>query len=143
MLEGIDPGGISAALDMLDQSLARLGTIPQLQTPAIELEKRRGHIDNAIERLETLKPTLGRSPDWKTDMGEVLLLANRDKKAQEWFDAAAEQLETLKPTTARRVLGARLEPVAGDVIDIATETRDRLPPASHQTGAIRPCPQIP
>jgi hypothetical protein len=89
--------------------MRQLGTIPQLQQPAIELELERHAIDKAIERLQSLEPSLGVSPDWKVDMGELQLLAGRPEQAERLFESASQQIDTLRKTTARRQVQIRID----------------------------------
>ena len=109
MLRGLDGEGIAPALAMLDQGMERLGVIVQLQRYAIALELERGSVAGAIDRLESLEPALGASPDWKIDMGELLLRADRPDEAHRYFEAASAQLATLRRTTARQALLERLQ----------------------------------
>jgi predicted Zn-dependent protease len=101
--------GSDAALRMLDRGMERLGVIAQLQRPAIDLERRRGRVDSAIDRLMTLEPALGRSPDWKVDMAELLLASGRRDEALTRIGEASRQLDGLRQTAARRALRGRLE----------------------------------
>ena len=119
MLVGLKGQGVPAALAMLDEGMARLGVIPQLQQRAIELELERGKSQQAIARLGTLKPVLGNSPDWQVDMGELLLLAGRPDEARPLFDAAASQLASLRKTVARQQLQARLEELQASMTESA------------------------
>jgi tetratricopeptide (TPR) repeat protein len=102
MLKEIEGQGIPGALGMLDRGMNQLGIIPQLQQPAIALELEQRATSQAIERHRSLEPVLGQSPDWKVDMGELLLLAGKDEEAREYFDAAEAQLATLRKTVARQ-----------------------------------------
>jgi tetratricopeptide (TPR) repeat protein len=102
MLKELKGKGIPGALAMLDQGMQRLGIIPQLQRYAIELELGRNNTALAIQRLSSLEPVLGESPDWKVDMGELLLRAGKPSEAHWFFDAALEQLGTLRKTVARQ-----------------------------------------
>jgi tetratricopeptide (TPR) repeat protein len=108
LLAGPEGEGVPAALAMLDQGIARLGAIPQLQRYAIELERSRSNLPSAIARLESLEKSLGRSPDYKVDMGELLLEAGRPEDARVQLDAAADQLDRLPVTGARTALRQRL-----------------------------------
>lgn len=115
LLEELEGEGVPGALALLDAGMARLGTIPQLQRPAIALERRRGRLGDAIRRLESLEPALGGSPDWKIDMAELLLASGRKREADRLLDTAAEQLEQSKSTAARVKSRQRLEALrAGD-----------------------------
>ena len=104
--DGSDPAG---ALAVLDAGLRRLGTVPTLQREAIALERTRGHVTAALDRLETLRPSLGASPDWKVDRGELLLEAGRRDEGRTQLEAARAQLSSLRVTQARVALGARIE----------------------------------
>lgn len=109
MLEGLESGGVDPALAILDRGIEKLGVIPQLQNRAIELERSRGHYAAAIERLISLRPALGKSPDWKIEMGELLLLNGQREEADIHFASASQQLDTLRVTQARNQLRLRLE----------------------------------
>ena len=131
MLESRGEAGVVEALGVLDQANAKLGITPQVQRKAIALELRLRQPDRAIERLRALEPTLGDSPDWKVEMGELLLSAGRAEQAQAWFRKAADQLEGLRPTPARQQLMRR----AQGHLD-ATATGRSVP-----TAPVSPSPQ--
>lgn len=101
MLAQLEDEGIAAAIEMLDQGMQQLGLAPQLQRYAIKLELQRQQTANAIARLDSLAPMLGDSPEWKTDMGELLLLAGRKAEARQLFNQATTQLASLRKTPAR------------------------------------------
>jgi tetratricopeptide (TPR) repeat protein len=109
MLAGLEGKGVEPALAMLDEGMERLGVIPQLQHYAIQLELERKNTAGAIARLESLGPAMGESPDWKVEMGELLLLAGKPAEAQRRFDEASAQLKTLRTTVARQRLLEKLE----------------------------------
>lgn len=109
MLAELDDEGLASAIDMLDQGMQQLGLAPQLQRYAIELELQRKQTAKAIARLGSLQPMLGKSPDWKTDMGELLLLAGKKAEARELFNAATNQLATLRKTPARQQLLEKIQ----------------------------------
>jgi len=109
MLAGLEGEGMEPALAMLDQGMERLGVIPQLQHYAIQLELERKNAALAITRLETLEPSLGESPDWKVEMGELLLRAGRPAEARRFFDEALAQLKVLRTTVARQRVLEKLE----------------------------------
>ena len=113
MFAAQNDAGLLAAIDLLDQGMQQLGLIPSLQRYAIKLELRRRQAANAIARLASLKPMLGTSPDWKADMGELLLLAGNTTQARELIDAAAAQLTTLRKTPARQKLLKKIQRLRG------------------------------
>ena len=100
------------ALFMLDQGLATLGVIPQLQRYAISLELARQQPELAVARLETLRQMLRDSPEWKLDMAELLSMAGREEEAAAMVVAAQAALPGLRPTPARLALQQR----AGELI---------------------------
>ncbi len=109
MLAAQSDTGLAAAIDILDQGIQRLGLTPPLQRYAIKLELQRQQTANAIARLGSLEPMLGKSPDWKTDMGELLLLTGNVAEAQDLFNTAATQLTRLRKTPARQKLLERIQ----------------------------------
>ncbi len=108
MLEATGPEGVVRALAILDGGNAKLGITPQLQQRAIRLELLRGRTDLAIERLETLKPTLGDSPEWKVEMAELQLQIGNEAVARQLLQEATLQLDSLRKTPARRALRERV-----------------------------------
>ncbi len=110
-------GGVESAIAMLDRGMERLGVIPQLQQYAIALELERKNTAQAIDRLEALEPAMGESPDWKVDMGELLILAGRPAEASQLFDEAFAQLETLRKTVARQRVLERLQKLRASLSD--------------------------
>ncbi len=95
------------ALFILDQGLATLGVVPQLQRYAISLELAREQPELAIARLQTLRQTLRDSAEWKLDMAELLLLVDREEEALALAVAAQVELKGLRPTPARLALQQR------------------------------------
>jgi tetratricopeptide (TPR) repeat protein len=109
MLGSTSDQGVDAALALLDQGMARLGTIPQLQRFAIELESARGNYQAALERLQSLQATEGSSPKWCADMGELLATMKRPQESQHWYLEAARQLQTQRKTPATLALQAQIQ----------------------------------
>jgi tetratricopeptide (TPR) repeat protein len=99
-----ESGRYSEALIFLDQGIARLGVIPQLQRYAIGLELKRQQPVLAIERLETLRQMLRESPDWQLEMAELLVTVERREEATALAVAAQLQLDGLRSTPARKHL---------------------------------------
>lgn len=100
--------GIAQALALLDRGMERLGVVPQLQRPAVELELRRGREARALDRLRSLEPALGESPGWKVEVAELLLRMKRTAEARAFLAAASAQIAALRETPARRALAARI-----------------------------------
>ena len=108
MLEASGDEGLEQALALLDSGNAKLGITPQLQKHAMQLELQRDRPDLAIERLETLEPMLGKSPDWKVEMAELRLLTGEKEAARQLLQQASVQLNSLRKTPARIALKERI-----------------------------------
>ena len=108
MLVEHDEQGIHQALTLLDEGTAKIGLTPALEQRAIELELARGHPEQAIERLESLRPVLGKSPSWTVLMAELKLAVGDSNSANEFFTLALRQLDALRPTPAREALRERI-----------------------------------
>jgi tetratricopeptide (TPR) repeat protein len=115
MLRSMGPDGIDKALALIDQGNEKLGTTPQLQRYAMELELARQRPDRAIARVRSLEPLLGESPEWKVNMAELMLEVGQGEQAAALLDAAAAQLETLRMTPARLALRQRVEGLRGQL----------------------------
>ena len=101
--------GVDQALAILDAGTVKLGLTPQLQRYAIELELARGKPGAAVQRLWTLQPMLGASPEWKVDMGELMFKMSEPQQAVMWIQAASMQLKALRITPARLELKERID----------------------------------
>ena len=51
--------------------------------------------------MRALQPALGQSPEWKVEMGELLLKVGNREQAEAMLDAASGQLIKLRKTPAR------------------------------------------
>ena len=108
LFAGDTESGVEAALAMLDRGMKRLGVIPQLQQPAIELELSSGRPESALERVETLQTVLADGPEWNVQMAELLLRLERSKQASRHLSAAKKTLRELRDTPARTELAKRI-----------------------------------
>lgn len=105
-------GRATDAIAVLDLGLEQLGTIPQLQRFAIELELERSQPEAAIVRLQSLRNALRDSASWKLDMADLLLAVDRNSEAATLLRDAREQLQSQRATPARKVLEGRAETLA-------------------------------
>lgn len=105
-------GQTSDAIAVLDLGLEQLGTIPQLQRYAIELELERSQPEAAIVRMQSLRGPLKDSANWKLDMADLLLAAGRNSEAATLLLEAREQLQSQRATPARKALEDRAETLA-------------------------------
>jgi tetratricopeptide (TPR) repeat protein len=101
--------GTDAALDILDQGMAQLGVIPQLQHFAIQLETTRGNYSAALVRLQSLQTGLGDSPQWQVDMADLLAKLGQSGESREWYLVASQQLQQLRKTPARLALQQQID----------------------------------
>lgn len=116
MLQSTGIDGIDQALVILDQGNGKLGMTPQLQHYAIQLELRRKRPEKAVERMRELEPMLGESPDWKVDMGELMLKVGQPEQAAALLDGASLQLDTLRNTPARLEIRERIDRLRATVV---------------------------
>jgi len=107
-----EDGRIADAIEVLDLGMEQLGTIPQLQRYAIELELERSKLEAAIVRTESLRSPLKDSASWKLDMADLLLAAGRNSEAATLLLEAREQLQSQRATPARKALEDRAETLA-------------------------------
>lgn len=108
----LQDGRAADAIAVLDLGLEQLGTVPQLQRYAIELELERSHPEAAIVRMESLRSALRDSASWKLDMADLLFAADRKSEAASLLQAAREQLQSQRATPARKALEDRAETLA-------------------------------
>lgn len=92
------------ALALLDQGVDKLGTNPQLQRRAIELELTLNNTSQAITRQQKLRVALGGNANWKVEMAELLQRDNRYRQADKLLLEAEQELLELRPTPARLAL---------------------------------------
>jgi tetratricopeptide (TPR) repeat protein len=107
MLASLPEQGIADALALLDEGIARIGLLPQLQRQAVELELARQQPQAAVARMQTLAPALGDSPDWQVEMAELLLRVGDTTGARQQFTQALARLSGLRQTPARISLAQR------------------------------------
>lgn len=107
MLKAKDQGP-TAALQLLDQRIAQVGAIPQLQRFAIGIEADRGNHAGVIARLNTLDARSKASPAWMIEMGEWQLRTCRRALAMQHFETAESQLKGRRATVANTQLRQKL-----------------------------------
>ena len=95
------PQDFAPALQLLDGAMQRLGSVPQLQRYATELELKRRNYSGAIERWRSVETALSSSPQWKLDAARIYIMAGEPTQALELLNQVKVQLQGLKPTPAR------------------------------------------
>ena len=88
---------IGKALQGLDEGLQVLGNIQTLARYAVELETRRGNVEAALERLDTILARSPRKESLLLQRGDILLAADRHTEAQQDFLAAQAAIIALPP----------------------------------------------
>lgn len=89
------PGDSEAALEILDQGLARLGCLSGLHYAAIVIELELGHHDSSLQRIDALTARYRPSVDLSMRRTEILESAGRFQDAAESCDTAIALLEAL------------------------------------------------
>jgi len=131
--------GPAAAIEGLDEGMARLGWLVTLQRTAIDLELKRQRHDQALARLETIIARSNRKESWLAMKGEILLAAGKAQEARAVFAEAMKAIEGLPPrlrtSPGMTDLRAKVERLmAGSSSGGATEKQETgpqpAPPAS-------------
>lgn len=89
------PGDSEAALEILDQGLARLGCLSGLHYAAIVIELELGHHDSSLRRIDALTARYRPSVDLSMRRTEILESAGRFQDAARSCDTAIALLEAL------------------------------------------------
>lgn len=112
LLADAAPPRLDDAIAVLDEGLARRGPIVVLQLAAIDLEERRGEIDAALARLDSITAASPRKEPWLSRRGDLLRRAGRDDDARDAYRAARDAIERIPPhrraTTRLRDLTAHV-----------------------------------
>jgi len=88
-------GRIENALATLDQGIKKLGPIPALQTPAIDLELSRKNYNRTLARIDSLLPNLLRKENWLARRGDILIEAGRKADACKSYEDALTAIKAL------------------------------------------------
>src|SRR5690606_27991547 len=88
----LDRRRVADAVEALDAGIARLGPIPALQLPAVELEVWLDRPAAALARLERLIAREGRNPAWLVRRAEILARAGRAAAARAAYEEAGAVL---------------------------------------------------
>ena len=73
--------GIAEAISLLDQRMEEVGALSVLLQRSIDLEVARGTIFAAIDRAALFDPRLKATPEWKTQLAELLFKQERYSEA--------------------------------------------------------------
>lgn len=78
----------SQGLAVLDQGLEHFGLLTHFQRKAIDLELALQHYPQALQRNETLRATLGKTPEWQYQQAQLLIATGQKKAGQEQLKQA-------------------------------------------------------
>lgn len=107
-------GQLEAALEGLDEGLARLGPVVALANRAIEIERAQGRADAALVRLDRLAAFASRQETWLARRAELLEDAGRCAEARSVWAAALAEIERLPARRRAAPAMAQLESRARD-----------------------------
>jgi len=113
---GDRPGAVAA----LDHGLTRIGLVPSLALPALDLELEIGRADAALRRIDALLATNARNELWLARRGEVLDRLGRNDEARVARAGALAAIQS-RPDGRRGSRSASLE----------RELRSALAPEDH------------
>lgn len=85
----------AAAVQSLDEGVARLGPVVTLHLAAIALEEQMGRIDEAVSRLNRLAADSERKDPWLKRRGDLLLRSGRNAEARASYVSALAAINAL------------------------------------------------
>jgi tetratricopeptide (TPR) repeat protein len=121
---------LDAAIDGLDEGIAKMGPVVLLQTKAIDLEVRAGHYASALGRIDQVLSTMPRKERWLARRGEVLERAGLIDEACANY---AEALAAIDRLPWRRRETPAIQELTADLIN-----RLEADPAERQRGNQQP-----
>jgi tetratricopeptide (TPR) repeat protein len=85
----------AAAVQSLDEGVARLGPVVTLHLAAIALEEQMGRIDDAVSRINRLAAESERKETWLKRRGDLLFRAGRSSEARAAYLAGLAAIQAL------------------------------------------------
>lgn len=101
--------GHDQAIALLDQRMAQVGAVPQLQGLAIELNIVAEQYSAAIDRMNSMAVFSRSSPKWQLEMAELHWAAGQRKQAEPFLASAKKLLAEGRQTKSSQRLQQRLE----------------------------------
>jgi tetratricopeptide (TPR) repeat protein len=86
---------ITEALQVLDQGIARLGSLPSLITAAIEIEFGSGNIERALLRVDLARNAAPRPEPWLARRASILARSGRIRESQTEWQLLLEHISSL------------------------------------------------
>jgi tetratricopeptide (TPR) repeat protein len=87
----------AAALEVLDQGIARLGQLPSLVNPAIEIELGKGNVAAALQRIDVAQHASPRPEPWMARRASVLARAGRTAESRVAWKSLLDHISSLPP----------------------------------------------
>jgi predicted Zn-dependent protease len=101
--------------------MARLGPLPSLALPAVDLDVRLGRWDSALIRLDALLRQAPSNPSWIARRAEILARAGRTDEARAERARALRQIDAHRPGRANAATTALARQLR---LQAATETKE-------------------
>jgi len=116
---------LDAALQGLDEGIAKLGPLVTLQLCAIDLEVARKHYGAALARLDSIAANSPRQEHWLIRRGEILELAGDVRRARAAYEGGLRAMASLptrhRQTRAIMTLEARVRAALARLTDKGSE----------------------
>lgn len=85
----------TAALEVLDQGIARLGPLPSLVTAAIEIDFGNGNIEGALRRIDVAQTAAPRPEPWMARRASMLARAGRMDESRAAWQSLLDRISSL------------------------------------------------
>jgi predicted Zn-dependent protease len=85
----------AAALQALDEAIARLGPLVSLVNAAIEIDMENGNADGALRRIDMMRDAAPRPEPWMARRASVLARAGRTAESQAAWQSLLDHLSSL------------------------------------------------
>ena len=112
------------AIAGLNDGIQRLGSIPQLELPAIDLEIELKRFDSALRRVDKLASQSPRKEAWLVRKAEILVTADRRSDAENVLNEALKQIELL-PAGRRQSSSAIETKVRSELLHLQDLTKQQ------------------
>jgi tetratricopeptide (TPR) repeat protein len=88
----------TAALEVLDQGMSRLGPLPSLVNAAVEIEFESGNIEGSLRRIEVARDASPRPEPWMACRASILARAGRITESRNAWKFLLDRVSSLPPS---------------------------------------------
>ena len=88
---------VNESLEILDQAIARLGLLPSLIIPAVELEAANKNWNGALRRIDAMRTSTSRPEPWMARRASILARAGRTAEARTAWKNLLDHIACLPP----------------------------------------------